>query len=210
MARGTGSAWHGDELADRLVDAAMRVIAERGIGELTVRRIAEAADTSTMGVYSRFGGRTGVLEALYLRAYNLLGAALAAVPRTGDGRADLVALALAYRDFALAAPARYQFLFSPANADFAPSPELRSVGMQSTLRPLVEAVAAAAPDLDSPSRAGYSLWCVVHGLVGLEIAEVPETPMIALGLEPDAQLAERMFRDGVDAMLVGAGIAVRV
>src|SRR2546423_5287378 len=68
MARGGAAAADHDRQRDQLVDAALRVVGERGLGELTVRRIAEAAGTSTMSVYSRFGGRDGMLEAMYRRA----------------------------------------------------------------------------------------------------------------------------------------------
>ena len=45
-----------------------------GPGALTVRRIAAAAGMSTMNVYSRFGGKDGVLDELFVDGFRRLGA----------------------------------------------------------------------------------------------------------------------------------------
>src|SRR2546423_8858382 len=71
--------------------------------------------------HSRFGGRAGLLEALYQRAFALLTDALGTVPVTEDPIHDLRELAYAYRDFALAAPQRYLFMFSRPLPDFEPT-----------------------------------------------------------------------------------------
>lgn len=195
-----------DELRERLITAALRVIADHGLGELTVRRLAEVANTSTMGVYSRFGGRTGVLRALYLRAYDMLAEALAAVPPGDDPAADLIALARAYREFALASPARYWFMFDQASAGFQPDEPLRAQSFQTALAPVHATVRRATPDNLGALRASYCLWCVMHGLLGLELAKVPGTPLPAVQFEPDDQTAERMYLAGCTAMLTGLGL----
>ncbi|HEX9338697.1 MAG TPA: TetR/AcrR family transcriptional regulator [Pseudonocardiaceae bacterium] len=207
MASGTPAE---DDLRERLIDAALRVIAEHGIAELTVRRLAEAADTSTMGVYSRFGGRAGVLRALYTKAYDMLADALAAVPPSADPVADLIALALAYRDFALASPDRYTFMFDQASAGFQPDEPLRTQSFQVALDPVLTAVRRAAPEGVTALRAAYCLWCVMHGLLGLELAKVPGTPLPAVDFQPDDQTARRMYLAGCTAMLTGLGFAYGV
>ena len=113
------------DVRERLVDAALRVLNEGGPGELTVRRIAEAAGSSTMGVYSRFGGRTGVLDALYRRGFDLLEATLAAVPEADDPRRRIVDIAIAYREFALANPLLYALMFERPLPDFDPEVQAR-------------------------------------------------------------------------------------
>lgn len=194
-----------DDVRERLVLAALRVAAERGLAELTVRRIAEAAGTSTMSVYSRFGNRTGVLEALYLRAFDMLGDVFAAAP--ADGR--LVAMAMAYREFALDNPARYAFMFNRPSPDFEPSEQLRSRTVQRAFGPLIDEVRAAmGGEPEDAVRVAYWLWCVMHGLVGLELANVLATPMPGWGVSAAVgpEVGERMYRAGVLAMLTGLGV----
>lgn len=190
------------ELRERLVVAALRVAAEHGLGELTVRRMAEAAGTSTMSVYSRFGGRAGVLEALYRRAFAMLCDALEEVPRS---HAHLLDLALAYRAFALASPPRYAFMFDRPLADFEPGEQLRSETLQGSFAPLVAAVREASGGaIPAATRTAYCLWCVMHGMVGLEVAGVLSTPLPEWGvIAPDDAAGERMYIAGVRAMLAG-------
>ncbi|HEY7816467.1 MAG TPA: TetR/AcrR family transcriptional regulator [Nakamurella sp.] len=196
-----------DDVRERLVVAALRVAAEHGLAELTVRRIADAAGTSTMSVYSRFGGRAGVLEALYRRAFAMLGDVLAAVPRPSDNHAYLIDLAMAYRSFALESPPRYSFMFGHPLADFAPGAQLRAEALPGCFGPLVAAVRVAAGGQDA-MRPAYFLWCVLHGMIGLELADILRTPLPGWGVgTPDDGAGERMYLAGVRAMLVGLGLA---
>jgi AcrR family transcriptional regulator len=192
------------------VSAALEVAGEHGLAELTVRRIAQAAGTSTMSVYSRFGGRAGVLEALYQRAFDMLGDALAAVSAESAGpHGRLIALAMAYRKFALDNPSRYAFMFNRPSPDFEPSEELRTRTVQRAFGPLIDEVrTAAGVQPQDAVRTGYWLWCVMHGLVGLELAEVLATPVPGWGVAAAAgpEVGERMYRAGVLAMLTGLGV----
>jgi AcrR family transcriptional regulator len=187
----------------------LRVAGEHGLAELTVRRIAEAAGMSTMAVYSGFGGRAGVLEALYRRAFQMLAEAFEAVDKPSflaDGADDatartgyLLALALVYRSFALQSPARYSLMFDRAVADFTPSAELRAASLETAFGPLINVVRG---DL----RKAYALWATMHGLVGLELAEVLAMAPPSWGVVPDEGAAERMYIAGVRAVLVGLGL----
>jgi AcrR family transcriptional regulator len=193
------------EQRERIVGAAGRLAVEHGLGDLTVRRIAEAAGTTTMAVYSRFGGRGGVLEALYRRAFEMLGEGLGAVAPRQDAepRSRLLDLALAYREFALSGPSRYSFMFDRPLPDFEPGQALRAEAFEGSLGPLIDAVRAAGKNPATAVREAYCLWSVLHGLVGLELADVLGTPLPGWGIVPTDGAAERMYRAGVEAMIVG-------
>ena len=235
MARGSArAAAAGEELSERLLDAAAQVLAEHGLGELTVRRVAERAESSTMGVYSRFGGRSGILEALYRRLFAQLARELRAVPATADPVQDIRSLTEAYRAFAVAGPQRYAFMFADPLPAFVPGPELRAETVQTTFAPLLDAVRRAGAggkpgdsvtetetadtetadrdantdtDTDTDTtvtQAAYCLWCIMHGLIGLEFTDVLRTPMVAWGITgEDGAAAERMFHAGVGSMIAG-------
>ncbi|HEY1178956.1 MAG TPA: TetR family transcriptional regulator, partial [Phytomonospora sp.] len=51
------------------LDAGVRVLRADGAVRLTLRRVAEAAGASTMGIYTCFGGRHGLLEAMYRHGF---------------------------------------------------------------------------------------------------------------------------------------------
>lgn len=197
---------HPDDLRERLVAAGLLVLDRHGPAELTVRRIAEVAGTSTMGVYTKFESRAGILEAIYRRGFQLLRAALAAVPERPDPVRRILDLALAYRRFALANVALYAFMFERPVPDFDPAPALRREALETTFGMLVEAVRSAAersalPDGDAV-RTSYLVWCVLHGIVSIELTHAVRSPLPGWFLDtPEA--GERILLDGLQATLAG-------
>src|SRR5215212_12129222 len=113
-----------------LLDAALGLLEERGPGALRIRDLAAAAEQSTMGVYTHFGSKQGLLEQLYLHGFDRLERRLQAVPDVGDRRHRLLAFALAYRGFALDNEALYGLMFERATPDFVPSDESRLAGLR--------------------------------------------------------------------------------
>jgi AcrR family transcriptional regulator len=195
-----------EDLRERLIAAGLGVLDADGPAELTVRRIAEVAGSSTMGVYTKFGGRAGVLEAIYRRGFDLLRVALGAVPEAGDPLGHIVDLALAYRRFALANGALYAFMFERPVPDFDPGPGLRREALDTTFGLLVAAVRqamarGALPDVDAV-RTSYLVWCVVHGMVSLELTHAVRSPLPGWFLD-SAEAGERILLDGVRATLEG-------
>ena len=61
-----------DEQGRRILEAASGLLSEEGASALSVRRIATAAGCSTMGLYSRFGGKDGVVDELYAEGFERL------------------------------------------------------------------------------------------------------------------------------------------
>jgi AcrR family transcriptional regulator len=153
---------------ETLLDAALRLVAERGPGALRIRDVAAAAEQSTMGVYTHFGSKQGLLEQLYLQGFRRLEDRLDGVPLGGEGRHELLAFALAYRAFALDNEALYGLMFERAAPDFVPSDASRLAGL-ATFQMLTTRVAAWRPDFTNPAADAHLLWATMHGLVSIEL-----------------------------------------
>lgn len=163
---------HDDALRVRLLEQAVRTLSEDGPEGLRLRKLAADVGTSTTAVYSLFGGKPGLLEALFDEAFARFGRSLSEVEFCGDARTDMVALGLAYRANALAEPHFYQVMFGPVGGAVTPSPESQSRA-EGTFQPLVDAVRRAIDagqirDAD-PTLIATTLWATVHGLVSLEL-----------------------------------------
>ncbi|HSV67162.1 MAG TPA: TetR/AcrR family transcriptional regulator [Mycobacteriales bacterium] len=169
MARGRA---HDDELAAQLIDAAGQLLASAGPGGLAVRRVAEAAGTSTMAVYTLFGGKEGMLTSMYEEGFRRLGAALLAVPVTDNPLADLHQLGLAYRQSALASRHLYELMFSHPVPGFSPGPAGRAAA-DAAYAPMLACVTrcieSGAISQTDPARVALHLWGLAHGLVALEL-----------------------------------------
>ncbi len=159
---------HDAALRTRLLEVASETVATGGEAAVTVRSVAAAAGTSASAVYALFGSRDELVAAVSAEGFRRFAAHLAAVPRTDDPRADLLALGLAYRTSALDDPHFYRVMFERAvrpSADASPTTE------QPTFRVLRDAVArllAGAPE-ERVEAAAVGLWGLVHGLVSLEL-----------------------------------------
>jgi thiazole synthase ThiGH ThiG subunit len=71
--------------------AAERLVAEGGVDAISVRAAAVGAGTTTRAVYSLFGSKDGLVQALAQRTFALLMDRVAAVATGGDPGRDLIA-----------------------------------------------------------------------------------------------------------------------
>lgn len=163
---------HDEALRLRLLDRAGELLSTEGAKALSLRKLANDAGTSTTAVYSLFGSKPDLVNALYAEGFQRFGARMKAVPRTADPVEDFVRLGLAYRESALADPHLYSIMFTKAVPGFEPSAEATELS-QGTMAPLVETVRRAIEtgrftDTD-PGTIAISAWGIVHGLVSLEL-----------------------------------------
>ena len=153
---------------ETLLEAALQLLEARGPGALRVRDLSEAVGKSTMGVYTHFGSKQGLLEQLYLHGFSRLEERLEAVASAGNGRQELLQFALAYRGFALDNEALYGLMFERGTPDFIPSDDSRMAGL-ATFELLSERIADWQPDLADPAPMAHLAWATMHGLVSIEL-----------------------------------------
>jgi AcrR family transcriptional regulator len=153
---------------ETLLEAALRLLEERGPGALRIRDLSEAVGKSTMGVYTHFGSKQGLLEQLYLHGFSRLEERLRTVPSAGQARQELLAFAMAYREFALDNEALYGLMFERATPDFVPSDDSRMAGL-ATFEMLAQRIAGWRPDLADAASSAHLVWAAMHGLVSIEL-----------------------------------------
>jgi AcrR family transcriptional regulator len=167
-------------LNERLVDATLQLLREEIPTDLTVRRIATAAGTTTMALYTGFGSRDRLLDVVYARGFEQLGERMAPAAMVADPAEAVLELLGAYRAFALANPGLYGLLFERVLPGFDPSPEVRNTALDTTFGLLAgQAGRVLGTDpQDNASRAlGYTLWALTHGLVTLELSHASRSPL---------------------------------
>jgi len=185
-----------DEVGTALVRAAGDLLAREGATALTVRAIASAAGTSTMNVYSRFGGKDGVVEQLWLRGFDLLAEAMSEAGTTDDPIEDLRRCGLAYRRFALDHTTLYNVMFTRAVPDFEPGEHARERGLRTLeelARKLERAMDAGLLRRIDPDHAAAMVWATCHGAVSLELTHAGATTIDW----------EHVFADTTEAVVKG-------
>ncbi len=160
------------DISAALLVAAEAVLDREGLAKLTIRAVATEAGVAPMGVYNRFGGKPGLIDALLSRGFVLLREAILAAP--GGGLERLRNSGLAYREFALTHQHLYGLMFNHPD-DVAPSEETMANAVQS-FEALVLLVSEAMSQ-DELARAdtvevAQSIWAAVHGAMSLEIVGI--------------------------------------
>ena len=190
------------ELRDRLLAAALDLLAESGAAGLTARSLAMRAETSPPAVYELFGDKGGVVRALYFEGFRRLSDTLSTVRESDDPIADLWALAAVYRSFVRNNRDLAEVMFSRPFTDFAPGPE--ELAATSSVRILI--VERVRRGIDARRLHGDET-DIAHVLVslvqGLAFAEA------AGRLGTSTESVERRWRLGIAAVLNGLGAVSR-
>ena len=193
---------HDERAAAALLDAAERIVDSSGADALSVRGVAEDVGTTTRAVYSLFGSKDGLLVALGVRAFEMLGASIRALPLTKDPAADLVeAGVVVFRDFAIGHPSLFKIAVQ------------RTVGSPTLADEIINAQIAAFQGLQTKvARLKYA------GLLRGRTVRDAASQFHALceglaALELRGQIApnegERLWRDALGALVVGFNLSPR-
>src|SRR3954451_9311460 len=162
-----------DALRRALLDTASRLLVKEGPQALTMRRVAAEAGCSTTVLYTAFGAKSGIAEALYREGFARFRKKLAAVPHTSDPLQRLLALGHAYRENAKENPTYYGVMFGGAIPGFVPSEEAVTEAAP-TLQTLIYQVQvcmdAGALEPGDAQAVAEVLWAPTHGAVSLELA----------------------------------------
>ena len=174
------TAGHLDDVGNALLRAADGLLATEGAAALTVRRIAAEAGMSTMNVNSRFGGKDGVVEQLFLHGFELLAQGMRAVDDSDDPIADLRRCGQAYRRFAIEHSTLYAVMFDRVVADYEPSPPALAAAL-GTLELLAARLQRAmhfglVRQMDA-THAAAIVWSTCHGVVSLELKHATINPV---------------------------------
>jgi AcrR family transcriptional regulator len=166
------------DIERELIGAAEEVLVRDGPAGVTVRAVAAQAGIAPMGLYNRLGGKDGLVDALLIRGFDMLRAAVAGGPEP-DLRDRLWACGLRYREFALANRHFYAIMFEAAIPHELASEEV-AVHAAAAFDALVQnvdlAAAAGAITAADPREAAQQIWSTVHGAVALELKDLVLTP----------------------------------
>ena len=159
------------EVERELLSAAEAVLVRDGPGGLTVRAVAAEAGIAPMGVYNRLGGKDGLVDALLIKGFDRLRAAIDSADDP-DVRTRLRDGGLRYREFALANPHFYAIMFEeaiPREHDSAEVEEHARACFGALVRAVEMASAAGVIAAPNPFEAAQQIWSAVHGAVALEL-----------------------------------------
>ena len=187
------------EIERELLAAAEAVLVRDGPGGLTVRAVAAEAGIAPMGVYNRLGGKDGLVDALLIKGFDRLRAAIDSADDP-DMRTRLRDGGLRYREFALANPHFYAIMFEdavPREHESAEVQEHARACFGALVRAVEMASAAGVIAAPKPLEAAQQIWSAVHGAVALELKGLvlTEDPAATYGAFLDTMIRGLAPRD---------------
>ncbi|QDY68932.1 TetR/AcrR family transcriptional regulator [Qingshengfaniella alkalisoli] len=172
--------YHHGNLRQALVDAALKLIAEKGPTGFTLSEAAKAADVTPAAVYRHFEGREDLIAEAARQGYEIFGALLEYAYEDGNptALAAFEATGRAYLAFARKYPGHYVAMFE-SGVSVNHSPELATAASKSAS--VMEQAAARLSEKIPPSKrppaAMFSahIWAMSHGVVELYTRGNPGT-----------------------------------
>lgn len=167
-------------IPERLIDAAVAMLAEEGPSAIKARTVAARAGMSSMVVYNYFGGVPELLTAVEDNGFRQLGEAFAQIGASEDPIADLFTMALTTLSYARANPHLYDAMFGlSTRATYRPTAKGdrragHSDAFKAAYAHVVEAAArleiAGGLTIEDPIAAAGALWSFVHGYISLDLS----------------------------------------
>ena len=178
MAKRTTREKRHERTRDEILNAALGLIIENGIDNLSMRELARRVDYSPAGLYEYFGGKDEIIMAVCLEGDSRLAAYLSAVPADLPLRDYLIELGLAYVRFARQNREHFTVLFTNRIPGMTTLPDDHDVTHpEDSFSILLHAIKTGIADgmIASPEGYGaveisYSVWAMVHGMATLQVS----------------------------------------
>jgi AcrR family transcriptional regulator len=173
--------YHHGDLKNALIRAGVEILAEQGVGGLSLRQVALRAGVSHAAPYAHFTDKQSLIAAIstdgFRRLYEKLAAAASA--NSADARRQLLETANAYLEFATEDPAHFKIMFSGILEQEKAYPEFVEASKKNyeLMVEIVQTCQTAGVLPPAPAElTAISIWASVHGLAALCIEkQIPHT-----------------------------------
>lgn len=132
-------------LQEAIKETAWKQIAETGAAALSLRAIGRELKITAPAIYNYFPSRDDLVTALIVDAFTSLGgsqkSALESIP-TSKLEARFTALGMAYRDWAMTHPPRFQLIFGTPISNYEAPADVTLPAAAQALVPLIETIQA--------------------------------------------------------------------
>lgn len=165
-----------NETKNKILEAASELFLEGGIAALSVRAISKKAGLSTIGIYSHFQGKQGILDSLYIEGFAMVEQGMAVLGEDISGKEAILLATRNYLDIVEKHEAHYRLIFGETDSAYTPGEEARQAGAKAFFK-LTKVVSTLLPEnatLEQKQEAAMQIWSVTHGYVNLTHHPVTE------------------------------------
>jgi AcrR family transcriptional regulator len=153
-----------------ILQAATELFLEGGSSALSVRAISKRAGVSTIGIYSHFKGKQGILDQLYIDGFEKIFSIIEIIDTNVSAREVILNGVKGYLALADQYEAHYRLIFGESDAGYSPSEEAQGMS-EKAFKKLVDVSSLILPrdtDISKKQRIALEIWAFVHGYVSLK------------------------------------------
>lgn len=166
--------YHHGDLASAFMDAAIKRIAQEGVEKLSLRAVARDLGVSQTALYRHFTDKTHLLSLLSQQGFQLLAehTQAAAAKHKGNTFAAIMALGMAYLEFAQQHPEHYRLMFGGSVKRQCDDQALMNSSLNSFTVILNQTILGVERGVlidRDPRLLARSCWANVHGMAMLMI-----------------------------------------
>jgi AcrR family transcriptional regulator len=198
-----GDAYHHGQLRSALLEAAGRLVEEKGAMQVSLREIARVAGVSHAAPYHHFSDREALLAELATDGFHALGDSLrrgAGGTAESDSLAKLQGAGVAYVRFAVENPEVYRLMFGALLSDRSRHPRLQAAADAAfgVLLDLMEGRRGETGPV-AMNPVALATWSTVHGLASLLIEGLLSRETESVPAEEIARQATTVLGRGLQA-----------
>lgn len=187
---------------EKILQAASDLFLHGGIQALSVRAIAKSAELSTIGIYSHFQGKQGILDSLYTEGFNMVDAAMDVLSLDLTPKEAVITALENYLHFGEHYEAHYKLIFGENQDGYEPGKDAMEAGAKAFvhLTKVVSRLLPQAKTLQDKQQNAVQFWALAHGYVSLKHHKVSgmmdtshwkEQALTAVALHVDAVIAQQ-------------------
>jgi AcrR family transcriptional regulator len=170
--------YHHGDLRQSLIDAACKHLQESGADTLSLRALARELGVSQTAPYRHFESKSALFRAIAVYGFEMLRDETAAVAAKypDDPETAIVEIGVAYLDFAMRNPEKYQLFFDSSLVDFRQSEDLVSTGTSAfeVLTKVIQQGIDEGVFVDRPvTEPAGTIWASIHGATSLLLSKEP-------------------------------------
>jgi AcrR family transcriptional regulator len=164
--------YHHGDLKNALIQAGIKILADEGIHEFSLRKVAREAGVSHSAPYAHFTDKQALIAAISTDGYQKVYERFVAVKRTypEDPLRQFIETAWAYVSFGFEEPDHFKITFSASverEREYPALVEMTSKTFHELTELMVRCQAAGLIEKGQPDLVAVTVWGLVHGFVNL-------------------------------------------
>ncbi len=164
--------YHHGDLKNALIKAGIEILAQEGVGELSLRKVAQKAGVSHTAPYAHFTDKQALIAAISTEGFRLLHGQVAAATHmyADDPARQLMETAWTYVQFALHDPDQFKIMFSSVLEKEKEYPDFVAMSQSNFQQVVVVILACQQAGIlraGPPELMTVTVWGAVHGLIAL-------------------------------------------